>query len=135
MHATMRSTTLITPHTLQEVDTQLTTPITADELPVVNYVKCNLTIFNAQVANGGWVPRDPGAVTAITPQGGRAPSDQYHLQPSHEPPAPSRRGLRGVEQPGAIRGLRAPSHSPQGPNPEAPNTKNKQEIPAKTPTD
>ena len=33
------------------------------------------------------MPRDPGAATAITPQGRRAPSDQYNPQPSHEPPA------------------------------------------------
>ena len=41
-----------------------------------------------KVANGGWVPRDPGAATANTHQGGRAPSDQYNPQPSHEFPAP-----------------------------------------------
>ena len=80
-----------------------------------------LNTFNVQVANGGLVPRNPGAATSITPQGGRAPSDQYNPQPSHEPPAPSRRGLWVGEQPGATRGLGAPSHSPQRPNPDAPS--------------
>ena len=45
-------------------------------------------MINAQVANGGWVPRDPGAPTANTHQGGRALSDQFNPQPSHEPAAP-----------------------------------------------
>ena len=81
----------------------------AVEFIVIQIHDCTV---NAQVANGGWVPRGPGAATAITPQGGRAPSDQYNPQPSHEPPAPRRRDLRVGKQPGAARGLGAPSHSP-----------------------